>query len=377
VFDDFITQLSGFNLPDPLLRLLLILAVLILTWLLQRLARWLILRLVELLLKAVTRISSMDLQLEASLSQALVRPVQILIVALGLRLALALLNMADFMVVLIDRTIGTLVVIALFWLLHRIVDVVAQFYVSRAARETSSLDETIVRFVRQTITLLIVVFALTLILQQWGLDVGALVAGLGVASLAVALAAQDALSNVVAYFAILADAPFKVGDFIVIDDLVKGRVQEISFRSTRIRTLDNSILVIPNHTIANANVINWARTRKRRLDITLGVTYSSTAGQIEAVLADLKDLLENHPQVTNDRHVVDFVNFNNSSLDLRVSFMVRGNSWEDLEDAKTVFNLEFMRILKKHGLSIAFPTRTVHLAQATLPEQLPGDAPEA
>ena len=362
--DEQVTQLSqSIQLPDPLLRLVLIVLVLIGTWLAQRVARWLIVRLVELLLKALTRIRALELQFEEKLSRALVRPVQLLIVTLGLRIALALVEMAPFVHTLVDQIAGTLWIVALTWMLYRLLDVILQYYVTRAAKATSSLDETIVRFVRQTTTLIIVVFAVTLILQQWGQDVGGLVAGLGIASLAVALAAQDALSNFIGYFAILMDAPFKVGDFIIINDLVRGHVQEISFRSTRIRTIDNSMMAIPNQTIANANVINWARTRKRRLDITLGLTYSSTPEQIEAGIADIKAMLETHPQVTQDRRVVEFVNFNDSSLDLRISFMARSITWEDLEAVKTSVNLEFMRILQQHGLDIAFPTRTVHLEQ--------------
>jgi len=362
--DEQVAQLADtLPLPDPLLRLILIVLVLVATWIVQRLARWLIVHLVELLLRALTRIRDLDTHFEESLRSALVRPVQLLIVTLGLRIALAFFEMTDFVHVLLDQIAGTLWIIGLTWLLYRILDVILQYYVSRAARATSSLDETIVRFARQTATLIIFVVGGALILQQWGQDIGGLVAGLGIASLAVALAAQDALSNIIGYFAILMDAPFKVGDFIVIDDLVRGHVQEISFRSTRIRTIDNSVMAIPNQTIANANVINWARTRKRRLDITLGLTYSSTPEQIEAAIAAIKAMLETHPQVTPDRRVVEFVNFNDSSLDLRVSFMARSIAWEDLEAVKTSVNLEFMRILSKHGLFIAFPTRTVHLEQ--------------
>ena len=195
-----------------------------------------------------------------------------------------------------------------------------------------------------------------------GQDVGTLVAGLGIASLAVALAAQDALANVIGYIAIIADAPFKVGDFIIIDDLVKGRVQEISFRSTRIRTIDNSVMAIPNQTIANANVVNWARTRKRRLDMIVGITYSSTPDQIQGVLADARTMLSDHEQVTADRRVIDFVAFGDSSLNLRLSFMVRSYTWEDLEAVKTDINLKIMHILQANGVEVAFPTRTIHIA---------------
>ena len=287
---------------------------------------------------------------------------------LGVRLAIALADLSATLAGIADQMTVSLTTLAIFWLLYRIVNVIAQFYVARAALEVSPLDETIVRFARQIAIFLIFVFAAVLILQQWGQDVGGLVAGLGVASLAVALAAQDALSNFIAYFAIVADAPFKVGDFIVIDDLVKGKVQEISFRSTRIRTLENSMMVIPNHSIANANLINWARTRKRRLDMIVGVTYGSTPEQIEALVRDTKNMLQAHDQVTTDRMVVDFVEFGESSLNLRLSFLVKSTTWEDLEAVKTDVNLRLMRILRDNGLSIAFPTRTVFLDHAALPQ---------
>jgi MscS family membrane protein len=368
MFQEFLRQLSGDAPVDPMLRLALIAVILLLTWAGQRMARWLVVRLVEGSWRALTRVRHLEIQLETTLSQALARPIQVLIVVLGVRLAIALADLSATLAGIADQMTVSLTTLAIFWLLYRIVNVIAQFYVARAALEVSPLDETIVRFARQIAIFLIFVFAAVLILQQWGQDVGGLVAGLGVASLAVALAAQDALSNFIAYFAIVADAPFKVGDFIVIDDLVKGKVQEISFRSTRIRTLENSMMVIPNHSIANANVINWARTRKRRLDMIVGITYGSTPEQIEALVRDTKNMLQAHDQVTTDRMVVDFVEFGESSLNLRLSFLVKSTTWEDLEAVKTDVNLRLMRILRDNGLSIAFPTRTVFLDHAALPQ---------
>ena len=179
--DEQVTQLSqSIQLSDPLLRLILVVLVLVGTWLVQRVVRWLIIRLVEALLKLITRIRALDIQFEATLSAALVRPVQLFIVTVGLRVALALVDMAPFMQALADRIAGTLWIISLTWLVYRVMDVILQYYVSRAARATSSLDETIIRFLRQTATLLIFVIAFTLILQRWGQDVGGLIAGLGI-----------------------------------------------------------------------------------------------------------------------------------------------------------------------------------------------------
>ena len=365
---NWINQLFGNSVPTDLAaRAILIVVTLVLTWLAQRIVRWVVMRLVEVIVRAVTRVGSIELQFEHNLSQQLVKPAQVIVIALGLRVAFALASTSLSAAILADRVTANIITLALFWALFRIVDLVAQYYVSLSANDTSPLDETIVRFARQLGTFLIFVFAVVLILQQWGQDVGALVAGLGIASLAVALAAQDALGNIIGYFAIVTDAPFKVGDFIIIDDVVKGHVKEISFRSTRIRTIDNSVMSIPNKTIANANVINWARTRKRRLDMIVGVTYSTTAEQIRQVIAATRDMLEGHPIVMKDRMVVDFVEFADSSLNIRLSMMVRGSSWQDLEAAKTAINLEVMQILKAHDVSVAFPTRTIHIEGADAP----------
>ena len=348
-------------LIDPLARLVLILVVLTLTWIVQRLVRLLLIRLAEAFFQAVTRIATIDVSLKESLSTALTRPVQLLVVTIGVRLALMFVELPATAINIVNQIAGSLIIVAVFWLLYRLVDVISHAYVTRASQDTSSLDETIVRFIRQIGIFLIFVFGVTLILQQWGQDVGGLIAGLGVASLAVALGAQDALSHLIAYFAIVTDAPFKVGDFIIIDGVVKGRIQEISFRSTRIRTIDNSLMVIPNNTIANANIVNWARSRKRRLDMLVGLTYSTTAGQFHSIIEAVKAMLQAHDRVTADRILVEFVEFGESSLDMRITFMVTCTNWEDLEMIKTDINFKLMNIIAENGASVAFPTRTIHV----------------
>ncbi len=352
---------------DPLARLVIIVLVLVFTWVIQRGVRVLLARLAGAVFRAVTHIGDVDASLQDSLSTALTRPVKWLVVMLGARLALLFVDLPPVVVGLINQIVGSVIIIAAFWLLYQLVDVISHAYVARASSATSSLDETIVRFIRQIGIFLIFVFAFTLILQQWGQDVGGLIAGLGVASLAVALAAQDALSNFIAYFAIVTDAPFKVGDFIIIDDLVKGRIQEISFRSTRIRTIDNSLMVIPNSTIANANIVNWARIRKRRLDMIVGLTYSTTAGQLQAIIQAIHAMLGEHERVTSDRILVEFIQFGESSLDLRITFLVNSSSWEDLETIKTDVNLKLMNIIAENGASVAFPTRTIYVENSQSP----------
>jgi MscS family membrane protein len=362
MFENLANEISGDQLVDIGTRLLLIILIIVLTGIAQRLTYRLMIRLVDWVLRTTMQLRKIDVPFEENLSHKLVRPVKLLIVVLGLRLALALLILPAFVANLADHIAVSIITLVPLWVLYHVVDATAQYLISVSRLEESPLDETIVRFGRHIAIFVIFIFAIVFILQRWGQDVGALVAGLGIASLAIALAAQDALSNIIAYFAVIADAPFKVGDFVVIDGLVRGRIQEISFRSTRIRTIENAVMVIPNQTIANASVVNWARVRKRRVDMIIGLTYSSTPTQIESVIGDIRDMLAHHEHVIQERIVVEFVEFGESSLNVRVTFLAKAGSWEDLEAVKTDINLKLMHLIENRKLSIAFPTRTLYVA---------------
>ncbi len=361
MFENFLNSIYGNQQPDTPTRVILVVAFIIITWIAQRFLRQIIVRLVVGAIKTFARISRLDLQFDRDLSSHIAPPIRLLVVVVGLRLTLAFLNLAAPFVVLADQITATIVTICIFAVLYQIMEVIAQHYINHSREDGSRLDETLIRFARQVLIVVILIFAITLILQRWGLDVGALFAGLGIASLAVALAAQDALANIIAYIAIVLDAPFKVGDSIAIDKQVVGKIQEISFRSTRIRTRDNSLMVIPNQTIANASVVNWARVRKRRVDMKLGITYSSTPEQIQAVLADIRELLTNHEAVTPDRFVVEFVEFGESALHLQVYFLVKSPTWEDFQAVRTDINLQIMRIMQKHQVSMALPSHNIYI----------------
>jgi MscS family membrane protein len=187
------------------------------------------------------------------------------------------------------------------------------------------------------------------VLDRWGINVGTLVAGLGVLSLAVALAAQDVLGNIIAYFAIVVDAPFKVGNFIALDATLMGTVEEISFRSTRIRTRDHALVVIPNKTIANANLTNWARIRKRRFEVEMIVSSTATADQTQALIADIRQSLGEHAHMTGDPVMIQLKGLGATTFTLTVSCSIKVSSWEDFQEAKLDLDLKLMDILKQHG----------------------------
>lgn len=344
---DTLNSLFGTDPSDVAFRLGLVVLVAALTWLVQRVTRVILLRFIKMLLRAVNVVRRFDPALEEQLSQRLTNPIRLFIVTLGARLALTLVELSTQQQRTVDHLVSTVLVVTVFWALYQITNLASSHYIQQAASGKTQFDETVVRFVRQLINSLVIVLCLVMVLGRWGINVGAFVAGLGVFSLAVALAAQDALSNIIAYFAIVVDAPFKVGNFIALDAVLMGTVEEISFRSTRIRTRDHSLVVIPNRTIANANVTNWARVRRRRFVADVLVPSSVSVEQAQSLIGSIRQALEAEPQITGDPVIVQIKGLGAATLTVTVACMVKVASWEDFQDIKLGLNFKIMGVLKE------------------------------
>ena len=175
-----------------------------------------------------------------------------------------------------------------------------------------------------------------------------------------ALALQDTLSNFFGSVFIFLDRPFVVGDLVKIGD-VEGTVEDVGFRSTRIRTYPATLVSIPNKTIANAAIDNLSKRPKRRVMQTIGVTYDTTAAQMELAVAAIKAIIEKDDGVDKDVIAVKFSEFGDSSLDIMVIYFTMDVSFEEHFATRERINLAIMRKLEEHGLSTAFPTRSVYI----------------
>ncbi|PJF44498.1 MAG: hypothetical protein CUN55_03730, partial [Phototrophicales bacterium] len=280
--------------------------------------------------------------------------------------ALLVLDFNDQVSNLISGISTSLIAVTFFWGVYRLVDVFADEVVL-IAQTNDRLDTNIIRFGRQLTKALIIIFAFVIVVDRLGYNLNGLLAGLGLGGLAVALAAQEALSNLVGYFAIVADSPFAVGDFIVTEK-ASGTVEHIGFRSTRIRQLDQSLVLVPNSILASSPITNWTRLSKRRLDMNLGLTYNTKPDQLLSVVQEIRNMLENHPRVlVKDSVFVQFFNFNESSLDLRIICYINEPNWGLFHAIKEDIYIRMMQILDEHGVEIAFPTRTIVIESATPP----------
>ena len=176
-----------------------------------------------------------------------------------------------------------------------------------------------------------------------------------------ALAAQDAVGNFIGTLSIFTDRPFKVGDWIIVGDKVDGNVEQIGFRSTKVRTWPKTLMSIPNQVLATEIVDNWSRMPKRRVKMTVGVTYSTTADQMEELLRRIRQLLKDDEGVDSDFFLVRFTDFGSSSLDIFLYYFTRSIKWDQHLAVRERVNLNIMRTIREMGLSIAFPTRSIYV----------------
>lgn len=295
------------------------------------------------------------------------RLVEMMSSPLGLVLALQALRIASPWLPLEGRALMTLTeaiaivtTLAVLWTAFRAIDL------SRAVIERRSwaIDRPASRSLlaigaRFTKVGVLAIFAIVA-LAQLGVSVASLVAGLGIGGLAVALAAQKTLENLFGTLSIGVDQPMREGDFVKLYDFV-GTVEQIGLRSTRIRTLDRTVITIPNGELANQRIESFSVRDRLRLATTIGLVYT-TSQQMRAILAELEAILRGHPKIWPDDVVVRFKELAASSLDIEIMAWFQTASWAEFREIRQDVLLDFMAAIERHGSAIAFPTRTVHAA---------------
>jgi MscS family membrane protein len=295
---------------------------------------------------------------------SLARPVSLGLLAGALWLAGTLVMVLEPAIrVFWMRVAETIAVLATGWFIYRIVDIV-EFYLNRwTARTQTQLDDQLVPMVRKTLRVFIVIVVLLFIAQnifEW--DIASLIAGLGIGGLAFALAAKDSLANIFGSVVILTDRPFQMGDRIKVQGH-DGFVEEVGFRSTRIRTFPGHMVIIPNSIIANETIENVSARPNMRRDLEITITYDTPPEKVRQACRIVRDMLDDRvghfPADLPGR--VHFTNFNAASLGLFVSYWLDTTDWMEWLEFTHTFNLELLERFNAAGIEFAFPTQTIYV----------------
>ena len=202
------------------------------------------------------------------------------------------------------------------------------------------------------------VMGFVFVLDNLGFNVSAIIAGLGVGGIAIALAAQTVLGDLFSYFIIFFDRPFEIGDNIMFDK-EQGTVEYIGVKSTRIRTLNGQLLICSNKDLTNARVNNFKNMSKRRVVFRIGVVYQTPADVVEALPGMIKAIVTAHEQVEYERG--HFIGFGESSLDLEFVYFIMAPEYKTYIDIQQAINLSILRTFEREDIKFAYPTRTLYM----------------
>ncbi|QSE97276.1 mechanosensitive ion channel family protein [Fulvivirga lutea] len=255
---------------------------------------------------------------------------------------------------------------------YRLVDIFSLYLSKMAEKTESTLDDQLVPLLRKVLKTFVVIVGGLFILDNLEFDITGLIAGISIGGLAFALAAQDTIKNFFGSLMIFVDRPFQVGDWITSGD-VDGTVEEVGFRSTRIRTFRNSVMYIPNGVITNQMIDNHGLRVYRRFMTNISLTYDTPPDLIEVFVDGLKEIVKKHPKTRKDYYEIHFNNMGASSLDVLFYIFFEVPTWtEELRSRHEVL-LEVVKLAENLGVNFAFPTQTLHVE--TFPEKK-GNSPE-
>ncbi len=282
---------------------------------------------------------------------------------MGLKFGILFLDLMAVAGEVISTITSVFVVIAIGWLCFCLVEVPTATYSRWSRRQKSKLTDMLVPIMRTGLR--VVVFILTIVqIVQVVSDkpISSILAGLGIGGLAFALAAQDSLKHLFGSVVVFTDRPFEVGDRLVVDGH-DGPVEEVGFRSTKIRTLDGHLVTVPNGDLVNKSILNISKRPfiKRQCDIS--ITYDTPSEKIEEAIQILKDLLENHEGMDEEFPPrVYFKDMKSDCLNLFVIYWYHPPAYWDYLAFSERFNLEVIKRFRAAGIDFAFPTQTLYLA---------------
>ncbi|WP_430475364.1 mechanosensitive ion channel family protein [Thalassospira lucentensis] len=310
----------------------------------------------------------------ANVLDAFALPLQALVMLLGIYLAIELLEFP----IGIDSALIEIIAVAasfcLFWAFFRAVEPVGVSFNRFIGRFGAGLGDDLRQFFIRGVKTLIVVIGGVIFLENWGIDVSAFLGGLGLAGMAVALAAKDSVANIFGGLTIFADNLYKRGDWIETPHF-EGTVEVVGLRATKVRTFAKALVTMPNAQIVDSPVINWSRMTHRRIKMVIGLEYRTTAKQMETIVENLRSFLRDDDDVaqTDVVQMVHLSDFGASSINIDLYYFTATTDWVVWREIRNRHIIAFKRIVEEEGAAFAFPSQSLYVE--TMPEMtsIPND----
>ncbi len=264
---------------------------------------------------------------------------------------------------LLEKTFHLALVFSITWALLRMVDFIGIVFEHRASLTESKLDDQLVGFLKDILKIFILVMSVFFALASvFEMNIATLIGGLGIGGLAVALAAKETLENLLGSVTIFLDKPFVIGDLVRIGEIA-GHVETIGLRSTKIRTLEKSLISVPNKKMVDAELDNVTERTFWRMRFAIGVLYSTRAEDIRNIIDQSMSFITAHPEI-EEGPLVKLDSFNSSSIDILYNILVKTNDWEVYMKVKEEVHFKIMEIVQNNNTDFAFPSTSVYMEKS-------------
>lgn len=290
------------------------------------------------------------------------QPIKMAFIVMGVYIFMTILNSSMEWNIsnTINKLLGTSIIVLFANGLINITNNSNDFLFRATDKYDIKVNTVLIPMMARGIKYLIIAFAVIQIANIWGLDVNAFITGIGLGGVVIALAAKDFAANMMSGVIIFMDSPFTIGDWVKCKD-IEGIVEDISFRSTRIRTFDTVLITVPNSLLINDPILNFNKRKLRKVTMDIGVTYDTSTEQIQKCVCSIRDMLKNHDGIDSESIHVSFSALNKSSLDITMYFFVNETEFNEYMRIKENINYNIIKILRDEKVSIAFPTRSVYV----------------
>ena len=301
--------------------------------------------------------------------EAIRAPLTFIPVILGLFFAFNTLSLEGVLQTMADNIVRSMVAYTIFWALFRAVDPLAV----ALSNIKDVFTPTLMDWTRRGIKALFVFMGAATILELWGIQVGPILAGLGLFGVALALGAQDLFKNLIAGFLVIIEQRFQRGDWIKVDGVVEGTVEKINFRSTMVRRFDKAPVYVPNAELSDNAVTNFSAMTHRRIYWKIGVEYRTSVDQLRTIRDGIESYVLGNDDFSHPPEVSTFVRidaFSDSSIDIMLYCFTRTTDWGEWLEIKETLAYKIKDIVEGAGSGFAFPSQSIYV------ESLPGTAPE-
>ena len=340
--------ISGINISEIIIALLIFFAFLLLRGLF---AKFIIKRLEKYVSKTTNRFDN-------SLVQSLKGPTKFFPIVIGFFIATSYVSFGDSTENFIDNANRTLITILIFWSIHQIIGPLSVLI--KSIEDLLSKD--LMNWIIKAIKILILILGAAAVLELWGIKIGPIIAGLGLFGVAVALGAQDLFKNLISGILVLVEKRFKVGDWIIVENIIEGIVERIGFRSTVVRKFDKSTAIIPNFQFAENAVINISETTNWIISWVITLQYNTTVEQLKKIRDEIEKYITTHKDFKISLgHAVRVDKFSDSSIDMYIRCFTVTDDWDEWLAVKERLAIEIKQIVEKNNASFAFPSQSIYV----------------